>query len=330
MKKTNAPPDDTDRSHRPGEEELRRRLTPLQFEVTRRGATEPAFTTPTGTTTRGDLRRRGLRRAAVQLARQVRLRHRLAELHQAAGPGEHRRDEGPQLLHGRAPRCAAGTPTPTWATSSPTARRPPGMRYCINSAALRFVPVAELEQQGYGRVPQALRLGDAMSCSRSPSPTLLAAVRQFNEGRYFACHETLEELWIAEPGELRRLYQGMLQVGVGLHHLQQGNERGALSLLDKGTQLLRLFCSDLPDDRRGGAHRRGATGQRRHRGLRRCPYPRPGPRAFSPYPADRRERGLETTAACCLNAAAGCCPWTRFCAGRCPIPPRRSPRDGRR
>jgi hypothetical protein len=78
-------------------------------------------------------------------------------------------------------------------------------------------------------------------CSCSPSSTLFSAVRQFNAGEYFSCHETLEELWLAESGALRKLYQGILQVGVGLYHLQRGNEPGAVALLARGAGLLRPF-----------------------------------------------------------------------------------------
>ena len=75
----------------------------------------------------------------------------------------------------------------------------------------------------------------------SPSPTLLAAVRQFNEGAYFRCHETLEVLWQDEAGPIRAVYQGVLQIGIGLLHWQRGNHRGARILLVRGNELLLPF-----------------------------------------------------------------------------------------
>ena len=80
--------------------ELKQVLSPIQYKVTQREGTEPPVPERVlGQPRARDLRRRGLGRAALQLARQVRLRHRLAQLHQAARAGQRRREGGPQALH---------------------------------------------------------------------------------------------------------------------------------------------------------------------------------------------------------------------------------------
>jgi peptide-methionine (R)-S-oxide reductase len=40
-----------------------------------------------------------------------------------------------------------------------------GLRYCMNSAALRFVPLAELEEQGYGKYRSLFTTTDAASAT---------------------------------------------------------------------------------------------------------------------------------------------------------------------
>lgn len=76
-------------------------------------------------------------------------------------------------------------------------------------------------------------------CRQAPPEQLIQGIGEFNAGEWFACHETLEDLWIGAPWEVRDLYQGILQVGVALHHWREGNYRGAVLLLQTGVKLLR-------------------------------------------------------------------------------------------
>jgi predicted metal-dependent hydrolase len=84
------------------------------------------------------------------------------------------------------------------------------------------------------------RQGDN-DCTQPPSPQLLQGIEEFNSGAFFASHETLEDIWIGEKHPARRLYQGILQVAAALLHLERGNYRGAVTLLDKGALNLKPF-----------------------------------------------------------------------------------------
>jgi uncharacterized protein len=70
-------------------------------------------------------------------------------------------------------------------------------------------------------------------------------IHLFNQGQFFAAHEALETAWRAEPGKIRELYQGILQVGVACYHIQRKNYDGANNLVVRALERLMQF-SGLP------------------------------------------------------------------------------------
>ena len=80
------------------------------------------------------------------------------------------------------------------------------------------------------------------ACHETPPPQLLEGIAQFNRGEFFEQHETLEELWRAEVRSVRRLYQGILQIGVGMYQIQRKNHHGAVYMLTRGSNYLRPFA----------------------------------------------------------------------------------------
>jgi predicted metal-dependent hydrolase len=66
-------------------------------------------------------------------------------------------------------------------------------------------------------------------------------VEQFNAGQFYACHDVLEALWIDSIEPDKTFYQGILQIAVGLYHLGNHNQRGAMILLGEGSNRLRRY-----------------------------------------------------------------------------------------
>jgi uncharacterized protein len=57
---------------------------------------------------------------------------------------------------------------------------------------------------------------------------------QFNQGLFFECHDTLEDVWTGVRGPSRDFFQGLIQVAVGFYHLSNDNRGGAATLLRRG------------------------------------------------------------------------------------------------
>jgi uncharacterized protein len=72
-------------------------------------------------------------------------------------------------------------------------------------------------------------------------------IEQFNQGEFYACHDTLEAIWIPALEPEKQLYQGIIQIAVALYHLSNGNWRGTVILMGEGLNRLRHY----PDDHEG-------------------------------------------------------------------------------
>ncbi|OCR01128.1 hypothetical protein BCD67_17310 [Oscillatoriales cyanobacterium USR001] len=70
------------------------------------------------------------------------------------------------------------------------------------------------------------------------------AVEQFNSRDFYACHDTLEALWMEAREPEKRFYQGFLQIAVALYHLSNQNWRGATILLGEGINRLNYYQPD--------------------------------------------------------------------------------------
>ncbi|MBI5354528.1 MAG: DUF309 domain-containing protein [Chloroflexi bacterium] len=86
-----------------------------------------------------------------------------------------------------------------------------------------------------------------VDCDGKLHPQALEGIHLFNAGDFFEAHEALETAWRDEKGDIRNLYQGILQVAVCFLHITRGNYDGAVKVYGRSMRWL----NDLPDVCRG-------------------------------------------------------------------------------
>lgn len=61
-------------------------------------------------------------------------------------------------------------------------------------------------------------------------------VELFNQGKYWECHEEVEDLWLEEASPVRNVYWALIQIATSLYHYEGNNEVGAIDMMYKAKE----------------------------------------------------------------------------------------------